>query len=112
RAQDGRLGEEVEEGRALDGAARGADGILERGIGEQHGAVAANHGHERGQQVEGLEALGGREGLVQALILRPSWPNSPKRWSAGPANGRVRAAGRRCPVRCARSKTSVPPPGP
>jgi hypothetical protein len=51
-----RLGEE---GRKLAPSIvrRDAQRVLERGVGEQHGAVAADHGHERGEQVEGLEAV-------------------------------------------------------
>ena len=64
-----RLREALGEMGALDGAARTAEGVFERRIGKQHGTIAGNHGHHRGQQVQRLEAGGMGRRRVQALIL-------------------------------------------
>ena len=57
-----RLREALRKTGALDGAARAAEGVFQRRIGEQHRAIAGNHGHQRGQQVQRLEADGGDGG--------------------------------------------------
>ena len=57
-----RLGEGQGEGGALDHPARGAQRVFQRGVHEHHGPVHGDHGHQRGQQVEGSEAGGGRVG--------------------------------------------------
>ena len=64
-----RLREALGEIAALEGSARTAEGIFERRIGEQHGALTGHHGHHRGQQVQRLEAGGMGRWRVQALIL-------------------------------------------
>ena len=60
--QDGRLGETFRQLRAFNGAARGAQGVFECGIGKHHAAIGAHHGHERGQQIKGLKAHSARVG--------------------------------------------------
>ena len=72
--QDVRLGETLGKIRALDRAARAAESVFERRVGKENRAVACDHRHQRGQQVERLEAGGKGRRLGQALILttRPS----------------------------------------
>ena len=58
RTQELGLGKTLGEGGTFNGAARGANGILQGRVGKQHGAITLHHRNQCGEQVEGLETCG------------------------------------------------------
>ncbi|MNV24276.1 hypothetical protein D3C71_1153340 [compost metagenome] len=54
--QQGGVGEEGGEVHPLQGAAREAERVLQRCIGELHGAIGAQHRHQGGHQVQRMKA--------------------------------------------------------
>ena len=69
--QEVRLGETLGKVGTLDRAARAAEGVFERRVGEEDGSVACDDCHQGGQKVERLETNGKWRRLGQALILTP-----------------------------------------